>query len=400
MFDDTRRKRLEDQLHQSQKMESIGTMASGIAHDFNNILNTVLGFAAQLQKHPYDPDKVLRYSQTIEKSALRGAELSARLLSFARVSRREDVPVDVTRIIDEVVALCAESFPRGVALERRVDGPLDSVKGDHAALYQVLLNLSVNARDAVVARHGTAGGSIVIQARNTTAGDDVSPELIGGPDLRCVEIRVTDNGIGIGPEIRERIFDPFFTTKDRGQGTGLGLSVVYTIVRNHRGTILVENAPGGGSVFRVLLPAMAPGVVPRTPRIARLPAPGRGELVLIVDDEESMIDLATELLHEQGYRVIGARSGPEAVRALESRAGEVRLAVLDLVMPGMDGEQTYRELKAREPSLKAVLCTGYLPGEMRSTFVSRENLRVVYKPFTPEALLSAVRETLDSPPAA
>jgi len=397
MFDDTRRKRLEDQLHQSQKMESIGTMASGIAHDFNNILNNVLGFALQIRKHAGDPERVLKYSQTIEKSAARGAELSSKLLSFARVGKRESAPVDVVRLVEEIATLCTEAFPRSITFTSRVDEPVYDILGDHGGLYQVLINLCVNARDAVVARHGTSGGELTIEARNATVGEDISPELLGSGSPLCIELRVTDNGTGMSQEIRDRIFDPFFTTKERGQGTGLGLSVVYTIVRNHGGTILVESEVAAGTTFRVFLPAVRKSAVLEKPEAVAPAAKGGSELVLVVDDEETMQELARELLEEGGYRVLVAPNGQEAVDIYRRRFAEIDLVVLDLMMPGMDGSQTYKELKKINPSVRAFFCTGYMPDHVADTLLKQEELQMIHKPFHPPAFLKLVREALDRP---
>jgi PAS domain S-box-containing protein len=397
MFDDTRRKRLEDQLHQSQKMESIGTMASGIAHDFNNILNNVLGFALQIRKHAGDPERVLKYSQTIEKSAARGAELSSKLLSFARAGKRENAPVDVGRLVEEIATLCTEAFPRSIAFTSRVHEPIYDMLGDHGGLYQVLINLCVNARDAVVARHGMSGGELIVEARTATVGQDVSPELLGSGNPLCIELRVTDNGTGMTPEIRDRIFDPFFTTKERGQGTGLGLSVVYTIVRNHGGTILVESEVGVGTTFRVFLPAIRKSAAKEKPVEVAPATRGGSEIVLVVDDEETMQELAKELLEEEGYGVVLAANGQEALEIYRRRPGEIDLVILDLMMPGMDGSQTYVELKKIDPSVRAFFCTGYMPDQVADALLKRERLQMIHKPFHPPEFLKVVRDILDLP---
>jgi two-component system, cell cycle sensor histidine kinase and response regulator CckA len=395
LFDDTERKRLEEQLRQSQKMESIGTLASGIAHDFNNILNNVLGFATQLKKHLHDQTRVLKYSQNIEKSAARGAELSAQLLSFARVSKREYVPTNVGPIIDEVMSLCQETFPRNITLRATSDAPLRFVQGDRGALYQVLLNLCLNARDAVISRVGNGEGMLTIDARNSVVGQDISTQLLGANDQYCVELRVTDNGTGIPREIRERIFDPFFTTKERGRGTGLGLSVVYSIVRNHRGVMQVESEEGEGSTFRVFLPAIAQ--MPAVEAVIEPPPTVRGqnELVMIVDDEESMQELARELLEDHGYKVAIAGNGRDAIEIYARRHAEIALVILDLVMPGLDGGQTFMELKKINPGLKAFFCTGFMPDRVIAALLEREHLRAIQKPFNPLSFVQVVREVLD-----
>jgi len=394
LFDETERKRLEEQLRQSQKMEGIGTLASGIAHDFNNILNNVLGFATQMRKHVHDQTRVLRYSQNIEKSAARGAELSQQLLSFARVSKRAYAPTNVEPIVDEVLSLCRETFPRNITIVRTVDAPLRFVQGDHGALYQVLLNLCLNARDAILAKPG-AEGTLEVVARTATVGVDVSTTLLGVEDPWCVELRVRDTGTGIPKEIKQRIFDPFFTTKERGRGTGLGLSVVYSIVRNHRGILQVDSEEGSGTTFRVFLPAIQEMPELEKPAESAPVARGRNELVMIVDDEESMQELARELLEEHGYAVVIAGNGREAIDLYRRRGQEIALVVLDLVMPGMDGGQTYLELKAMNPSLKAFFCTGFMPDHVIAALLERDRLRAIQKPFNPLTFVQVVREVLD-----
>jgi len=393
IFDDTRRKQLEDQLRQALKMESIGTLASGIAHDFNNILNNVLGFAQQMRKHATDPAKVTRYAQTVEKSATRGAELSAQLLSFARLGRKEKVPMDVGEVLQEVAHLCRETFPATVDLRLELQGGLHPVQGDRTGLYQVLLNLAVNARDAVLDQADGRRQVVQIQARNIETDDE--RRLLPGVTGPCVEIAVRDNGGGIPQEIRDKIFDPFFTTKEKGKGTGLGLATVYNVVRSHGGTISLESEVGAGTTFSVLLPADTSGV--------SLPAPGPGiqsfrpskpASVLLVDDDESMLELGRELLHEVGYQVRVASDGREALEIFREHAQTIDLVILDLVMPEMDGGETYLAMKDLRPDVKAMFCTGYLPEQVVGGLLDEEDLRAIQKPFDPPAFLGLVREVL------
>ena len=395
MYDITERKRLEEQVRQTHKMESIGTLASGIAHDFNNILNNVIGFIMQIKKHAYEPEKVLKYSQTIEKSATRGAELSAQLLSFARKTKRENVPVNVAQIVEEVYSLCGETFPRNITMSRHLDEDLLSVLGDYGELYQVLLNLTVNARDALMARGAGVQGAVSIGAFNGRIGERISGQMLATQTDRYVELRVSDNGIGIPKEMRERIFDPFFTTKERGRGTGLGLSVVYTIVRNHHGIILIDSEEGEGSTFHVYLPAVDRVTAPSIASGVFRPPAGRQEFVLLVDDEDSMQELGRELLEEEGYRVLIASNGQEAIHLYRQRSAEIQLVILDLVMPGMDGGQTYLELRKINPDLKVFFCTGYMPDQVISALLEEERLKALQKPFNPENFVQMVREVLD-----
>jgi len=392
--DITDRLLLELQLTQAQKMEGIGTLASSIAHDFNNILNNILGFTMQLRKHAADLAKVERYSQTIEKSAVRGAELSAQLLSFARKARRETAPVDIAELVDEMAGLCVETFPPGIAVRKLVATGLPHVLGDRSELYQVLLNLCVNARDAMSGPGPEGGHVLTIEAVMGNAAGTVSPELLPERGERSIELRVTDTGSGIPKEIRERIFEPFFTTKERGKGTGLGLSVAYNVVRNHRGTILVESDEGRGSAFRVFLPPV-PGEAGGNGRARKKSAEG----VLIVDDEVVMLDLGRELLEEQGYTVFTAPNGQEALEIYRASREKIDIVVLDLVMPGMDGGQLYLELKKLNPQIKAFFCTGYMSDRVITDLLAEEDLKAIQKPVRPDVLIKTIRDILDEMPA-
>ena len=394
--DITDRLLLEQQLNQAQKMEGIGTLASSIAHDFNNILNVILGFTMQLMKHASDPEKVQRYCQTIEKSAMRGAELSAQLLSFARKSGREMSPVDVAALVDEMAALCAETFPPSITIRKSVADALPRVLGDRGELYQVLLNLCVNARDAMTGCDREGGHVLTIEAITADAGGTVSPRLLQGHGERSIELRVTDTGVGIPKEIRERIFEPFFTTKERGKGTGLGLSVAYNVVRNHRGTILLESEEGTGSTFRIFLPPM-PG---ENSRKGKKSSPvKRPEGVLLVDDEIVMLELGKELLDEKGYRVFVAPDGPAALEIYRKNRDAIDIVVLDLVMPGMDGGQVYVELKKMNPRVKAFFCTGYMSDKVITDLLAENDLKAIQKPVHPELFIRTIREILAEDPA-
>jgi hypothetical protein len=398
--DVTERNRLEDQLRHSQKMESIGTLASGIAHDFNNILNGVLGFTGQLKKYSSDPEKVARYTQTIEQSAHRGAELCSQILSFARKSSREQVPTDVASVVSEVVNVCRETFPRTIGLSTSSEDGLAPVLGDRSELYQVLLNLCVNARDAVIARFPDGGGNVRVEARNTVADPGLPPSSRLRAGDACVELRVSDNGTGMSAEVREKIFDPFFTTKSRGQGTGLGLAMVYTIVQNHGGILSLESEEGVGTTFRIAFPVSEKPVEAARPGPAtELQAPraaGHNELILIVDDEPTMLDLAKELLQEQGYSVITAANGREGIEAVRQRAAAVRLVLLDLMMPEMDGVAALREMRKIRSDIRALFCTGYMPEDVRHRLPAEEHNNILQKPFDPMRLFSMVRSRLDA----
>ncbi len=396
LFDNTERKLLEEQLRQSQKMESIGTLASGIAHDFNNVLNNVLGFAMQLKKFTNDEVKVRKYSETIEKSATRGAELASQLLSFARMTKRANVPTDIAHVIDEVVSNCALAFPANISIEKKVDPDLLHVLGDHGELFQVLMNLSGNARDAINGiNDGTRGGKVVIEAHNAKVGEDISPQLFVAQGGECVELLVCDDGAGIPKGIRDKIYDPFFTTKERGRGTGLGLSIVYNIIRNYHGTIVVDSEEGKGTTFRIYLPAVQPKIVAQEEKKGVQRNTGKNRTILLVDDEAAMQELGKELLLEQGFQVVIANDGLEAVDIYRRRHDDIALVILDLVMPRMDGGQAYVEMKKINKDIKAFFCTGFISDRVIAGLLEEERLKVISKPFRPDDFVLAVAEVLD-----
>ena len=398
IMNNTDRKLLEQQLFHAQKMESIGTLASGIAHDFNNVLNNILGFSHQLKKHVADPAKVMKYSDSIEKSASRGAGLAKQLMSFVRKKKRENTVINVEEIIDEVIDLTAETFPKTITVRKNIGSFLMHVLGDRGELYQAILNLCLNARDAVIERGDfSAEQVIVISAASRKVGEPLTSGLPGEGQMSqpySVEVSVKDSGVGIPDAILDKIFDPFFTTKERGKGTGLGLSVVYNIVKNHNGSVNVESEPGKGTTFHILLPAVETevplnGIV----EFGSLRAT-QNQLILLVDDEELMQDLGKELLEEAGYRVLIAANGEQAVDIYRSSWRHIALVILDLLMPDMNGGQVYAQMKLINPALKTFFCTGYAEDELIASLLERNHLQALDKPFKPSKLLRMIKETL------
>lgn len=390
--DITEKKQLEQQLYQAQKLESIGTLVSGISHDFNNILNNIVGFAGQLKKYANDHARVLKYSETVEKSALRGSDLAMQLLSLARRSKAEKHPVNVISIIDEVVSLCVETFPKNITIEKHLPENLPSISGQRGELYQAVLNMCLNARDAM-----PNGGSLSLGASYHTSYKNMPAHLMAFTDAKVksfIQIEISDTGVGIPDNIKDRIFDPFFTTKERGQGTGLGLSVVYNIIRNHKGIINMESKVNYGSKFNVYLPVVEEEIKPDQPLALTHRTRGDNALVLLVDDEQSMRELGMELLEEEGYKVLTAGDGEEALNIYRQQANEIQLVILDLVMPKMDGGQAYLEMKKINPNIKAFFCTGYASDEVISNLLKDENLNALQKPLRSKDFLSMVRKVI------
>ena len=388
--DITRRKHLERQILQAQKMESIGTMVGAISHDFNNILNNVLGFVYQTRKYSKDESKVLRYTDMIEKSAARGAELAGQLSSLASHRRHEQGPVDICTLTDEVASLVRETFPKVIAFSAARDKVPVTVVGNHSELYQALFNLCLNAREAM-----PDGGSLDLQGGLCSVGEEINAAVVPSailPGQQCACLRIRDTGVGIAESERSRIFDPFFTTKNKGRGAGLGLSVVYNVVKSHKGTILVESGEGSGSVFTIYLPIV---------QALTLEGDDAGEFtstarpgILLVDDEPAMIELGRELLESEGYNVLTASDGRQAVDIYRTQWQHIDLAVLDLVMPKLDGGQTYLEMKKINPDVKAFFCTGYSTDQVITSLLAEENLLALQKPFRPKEFTKLVKDLL------
>jgi signal transduction histidine kinase len=383
--DVTAESQLETELRQVHKMETLGTLAGGIAHDFNNQLTAILGncrFALDALPEDHEAGAALH---DLARAAEHCADLTRSLLAFARRAPLEPRASDVVRVVREVERVLRATLPSWVRFELALEPDLQPALVDPTQLQQVLLNLCVNARDALPAE-----GSILLGVRNRTLGEAEAREL-GVASHACVELRVCDDGVGMDERTRARAFDPFFTTKPVGSGTGLGLAVVYGLVRGHGGWIGVESEPGRGSTFRVLLPVAA-----ESPRDADLPpdaAPAaRGELLLVAEDEAAVRRVACGALRRAGYRVIEAVDGAEALDQLRARGAEIDLAVLDLSMPRLDGLAALREMRRLRPDLRVLLVSGRFPTELGSP---PEDAEVLAKPFEPAELAARVRALLD-----
>ena len=368
-----RRQEAEARLLRAQRLESIGAMAGGIAHDLNNVLSPIL-MSVEVMRRRLSPDdtRTAALLDRIESSAKRGADMVKQILLFARGSEGEHQSVDLRQLLADVVRLAQETFPKSIRVLAQPE-QVAPVRGDATQLHQVLLNLCVNARDAM-----PQGGTLRLKTelRDLDAG-------------RYVCISVSDDGEGVPEALRERIFEPFFTTKPPGLGTGLGLSTSLAIVKNHRGFMSLENRREGGSTFHVHLP-VAEAAAAGAPALPFADAPaGRGELVLLVDDEEMIMDLARETLEASGYRVLCARNGKQALEVLAGSGLAVDAVVTDLSMPVMDGLALIEALRAVAPGARAILSSGQEPP-------SAYDGPLLRKPFTVVELLSVLRRTLDA----
>jgi PAS domain S-box-containing protein len=390
--DVTERKKLEEQVLHSQRMEAIGTLAGGIAHDLNNILAPVLMMMGILKLKLTDAtDRQL--IDLVESSVQRGAGIINQLLLFSRHVTGENAPLDLRHLLREMAALMREIFPRNINIVESRTGDLPPVLGDATQLHQVLMNLCVNARDAM-----PEGGTLTLTARDITLDDT---QAFPHPDARpgrYVVIGVQDTGQGIPKDIRSRIFDPFFTTKEPGKGTGLGLSTVSGIVRNHGGFLTVYSEEGLGTHFKVYLPAAEPSAKPEEPSAVATPARGHGETILLVDDESSILAAEKYVLEQNGYQILTAAGGKEAVHCFLNNQDRIRLVVTDLMMPGMDGMALVRSLRAINQKLPIIATTGLDREEKRDTLAALGITDVLTKPCLPSVLLAAVQRNLDHGP--
>jgi signal transduction histidine kinase len=390
IIDVTERRSLEDQLHHAQKMEAIGQLAGGVAHDFNNILTAIGGYAQLLLESAVD----LRQRRDIEEiiaAAERGATLTRRLLTFSRRQVLEAVVLDVNALVDDMGAMLRRIIGENIRLTTRLAPDLPHVRADRSQLEQVVLNLVVNARDAI-----EGSGAICVE---TAAVVVDQPSALARPALRpgsYVTITVSDTGCGMDEEIKTRLFEPFFTTKPRGQGTGLGLATVYGIVTQTGGSVGVTSEPGAGSTFTVYLPAveLTPVGAVRPPATRRVvPVQGAAGTILLVEDERPVRLLARRILERAGYTVVAASNLAEA-EALASTLESIDLLLTDVIMPGGTGPELFRRLAAARPGLRVLFMSGYAEQDLvdRSTMAGAPFLE---KPFTMQGLITKVRAVLD-----
>ncbi|HVW20602.1 MAG TPA: response regulator [Opitutaceae bacterium] len=387
--DITEQKELETQLLRSQRLESIGMLAGGIAHDLNNVLAPILMSVNLLQEKVPDPE-AQRMLKILDSSAHRGADLVRQILAFARGSVGERAELRPKLVIRDVAQLLAETLPRSVKIETDYATDLWLISGNSTELGQVVMNLCVNARDAM-----PGGGTLAVRAHNLQV-DEALARANGAQPGPYVAISVADTGSGIPPEIIERIFDPFFTTKAAGKGTGLGLSTVLGIVRSHGGFLQVQSEVGRGTEFRLFFPAVEASAAPEVKAEAALPR-GRGETVLLIEDEEGVRKIVRALLESRGYKVIAASDGATGVALYRDHRAEVDVVLTDMMMPGLQGKQVVASLREINPVVKIVVMSGVL-GDSDGLEEQPGQLTFLQKPMTADQLLKAFRRVLPERP--
>ncbi len=387
--DMTEQKQLETQLRQALRLEAVGRLAGGVAHDFNNLLNVILGYSALLLERLGSSDSLRKYADEIRKAGDRAAALTRQLLAFSRKQVLAPKVLDLNTVVTEMVKLLDRLIGEDIELLTFPDTGLGRVKADPGQIGQVIMNMAVNARDAM-----PRGGKLIIQTTNVELDENYASQHVGARPGPYVMLAVSDNGCGMDAETRARVFEPFFTTKEKGKGTGLGLSTVYGIVKQSGGHIWVYSEPERGTTFKVYLPRVEDSAP--TPRAEKAwAASQRGsETVLLVEDEESLRRLAREFLENKGYTVLEAGNGEEAVSACEKYERPIHLMVTDVVMPGMSGRELAACLKVPRPDMKVLYVSGYTDEAITHHGVLEAGVAFLQKPFTAEDLLRRVYEVL------
>ncbi len=395
--EEQKRAGLEAQLRQSQKMEAIGTLAGGIAHDFNNVLTAIIGHAQLLQDDVAKGSKAQESSSEILKAGERARDVVRQLLTFARSNVHERQVTRLQSVVREALQLMRASVPTSIEMDLKVDGSASAVLADPTQMHQVIVNLVANAAGAMRER----GGRLSVLLESLTVSDTPSGTASLLPPGRYVRLAVSDTGHGMEAPVLERIFEPFFTTKPEGEGTGLGLAVVHSIVRDHEGFITVKSQPGAGTTVDIFLRALEGEHAPTSPRPDDAVSRGRGERLLIIDDEPAIGRVLAQHLERLGYQVTTSTDPEEALEVLTEDPTDFDLAITDLQMPRMDGVQLAARLAAVRPNLPVVLITGNRMSVPASVMRAAGVRAVVDKPFQIRELSQAVRAALDdSPPEA
>jgi PAS domain S-box-containing protein len=392
LTDVTRVKALEEQFRQAQKMEAVGRLAGGIAHDFNNLLTVIQGYG-DLLVMSLPPDGIAhRQAQEMRKAAIRAADLTSQLLAFSRKAMTAPRIVDVNVVIREAQTMLARLIGEDVEMQFELSGHPRTIRVDPGQLHQVIVNLVVNARDAM-----PQGGRVRVCTNLVDVHNPLRWDHSEVPPGRYVELAVRDSGCGMTDDVKAHLFEPFFTTKEVGKGTGLGLSTVYGIIKQASGHIRVESTLGEGSIFRIYLPCVGQNPGPDSETVDGGTAPANGkEIVLVVEDEDSVRNLAREVLCQAGYSVVEARCGEEAIRLSRERIDLLDLVITDIVMPRIGGREVAERLTALRPDLPVLYLSGYTDDAVLRRGVQVEQAAFLAKPFTPGTLIRKVREVLDA----
>jgi PAS domain S-box-containing protein len=380
---------LEEQLRQSQKMEAIGRLAGGIAHDFNNLLTLIKGYTQLSVLELKEKDPLKDHMEGIKRASESAADLIRQLLAFSRRQVMEMKVLDLNTLLRDLDKMLRRVIGENIELVTLLTDDLGRVKADPGQIEQVILNLAVNARDAM-----PSGGKLTIETANAEVDGAFARAHIGVSPGRYMRLSVKDTGVGMTPEVQERIFEPFFTTKEKGKGTGLGLSTVYGIVKQSGGNIWVDSAPGQGTTFKIYLPRVEELAEELTEKVRGEDLPRGQETVLVVEDDAEVRQLSMRILNRQGYRVWQAVNGVEALRICEQQKEPIDLMLTDVVMPQMGGKELAEKVLPLRPQMKVLFTSGYLDDEIVHKILNSGN-QFLKKPFSPALLARKVREVLD-----
>jgi nitrogen-specific signal transduction histidine kinase len=389
------RERLQEQLRQSQKMGSIGTLASGLVHDFNNLLNVIRGYASAIMQHPDDPARVVGLGEVIVRTADQGAALARQLLTVARKSEPKLDPTDLNGLLRGLTKLLSEVFPKSVTIALDLDAKIPNVMADANQINQALLNLCVNARDAMA-----DGGNLLLRTR-TISGAELRARFRDVKSEQFVWISVADTGSGMEEEIKSHIFEPFFTTKEPEHGTGLGLSMTHGIVAKQNGLIDFTSEPGRGSTFHIYLPIPKEqsALVDEVEPVERKQVGARvrhTETLLFVEDEPRQLQLMQSFLKGEGFTVLTATDGAEAVEVHRRFKDEIAVVILDLGLAKLNGWEAFQIMKKLNPQLKGILASGYLSPDVESQLADGALSGVIPKPYRPTEVLGKINDVIHS----
>jgi len=394
-FEDvTERKSLEDQLRQAQKMEAVGRLAGGVAHDFNNAIGVIVGYSSLLKERLASDSASLRYADEVGKAGHRAAALTRQLLAFSRKQIIQPVVLNLNSVVGETEKMLRRLIGEDIEISILRDPDLGRVRADPGQIDQILMNLTVNARDAM-----PRGGKLIIETANAELDEtNLSQHAYAKPG-RYVMLSVSDNGCGMSKETQAHIFEPFFTTKMPGQGTGLGLSTVYGIVKQSDGYIWVYSEPGQGARFKIYFPRVE-AAAQALPAPDLSASPGGTETIFLVEDDEAMRMLTRNCLESSGYTVLDVRDGEAAIQAVSQHDGPIHLLLTDIVMPGISGRQLAESLAVARREIRTLYISGYTADIIAERGILEPEVALLEKPFTKEALLRKVRKALDGEPSA
>ncbi|HEX8992248.1 MAG TPA: ATP-binding protein [Anaerolineales bacterium] len=391
--DVTERLRLESALRQSQKMEALGTLAGGIAHDFNNLMTIILGYCEVMRSALGSSSPLQKQVNEVYKAAEQANTLTRQLLAFSRRQRLQSSSLNLSQVLTDMSEMLRRLVSDDIELTILTDSALGLILANQGQIEQVIMNLVVNASHAM-----PRGGTLVVAAENARLEEGSSQLPSGGKPGTFVHLTVSDTGVGMAPEVKARIFDPFFTTKESGKGTGLGLAMVYGIVNQADGHIVVESEPEKGTTFHIYFPCAETAIVSdvRPQLVAQRQTRG-SETVLVTDDQEGLCTLLCEILRNNGYSVLSAPNGREALRVLREHPGRIDLVITDMVMPQMGGRELAEALRLLQPQTKILCMSGYTDRAEDVNELLSQGHAFIEKPFTPDALLHKIRDVLAVP---